>query len=165
MRTKFGGCAGSFARFVATLFLCVLLVPCVPENGRADAAVTLAVTPFLAQGTSIQLGSAVSEAITSELVGHRDLVIVERSQFAALAKERTKTGGSSSKLAEPVADAPVTGRAPAWMAWTLWLAWLAGLQDSARPAMPSDFLAGFTFNRLHKEDILLRGEILPAFIS
>ena len=87
MRTKFGGCAGSFARFVATLFLCVLLVPCVPENGRADAAVTLAVTPFLAQGTSIQLGSAVSEAITSELVGHRDLVIVERSQFAALAKE------------------------------------------------------------------------------
>ena len=46
-----------------------------------------------------------------------------------------------------------------------WLAWLAGLQDSARPAMPSDFLAGFTFNRLPKEDILLRGEILPAFIS
>ncbi len=87
MRTNFGGCAGSFARCVAMLVLCVLLIPCVPENGRAEAAVTLAVNPFLAQGTSIQLGSAVSEAITSELVGCRDLVIVERSQLAALAKE------------------------------------------------------------------------------
>jgi hypothetical protein len=87
MKTKFGGCAGSVARFIATLFLCILLIPCVPGNGRADAAVTLAVTPFLSQGTSILLGSAVSETITSELVGRRDLVIVERSQFAALAKE------------------------------------------------------------------------------
>ncbi len=46
-----------------------------------------------------------------------------------------------------------------------WLAWLAGLQDSARPARPSEFLAGFAFNRLPRENILLDGEILPAFIA
>lgn len=27
----------------------------------------------------------------------------------------------------PATDAPVTGRAPAWMAWALWFAWLAGV--------------------------------------
>ena len=43
-----------------------------------------------------------------------------------------------------------------------WLAWLAGLQDSARPARPSEFLTGFTFSRLPKNNILLQGEILPT---
>ena len=46
-----------------------------------------------------------------------------------------------------------------------WLAWLAGLQDSARPAKPSEFLSGLDFSRLPKENIILDGETLPPFIS
>ena len=46
-----------------------------------------------------------------------------------------------------------------------WLAWLAGLQDNIRPARPSEFLAGFAFSSLPRENILLDGEILPAFIT
>lgn len=46
-----------------------------------------------------------------------------------------------------------------------WLAWLAGLQDSARPAKPSEFLSNFDFSRLPKENIILDKEVLPAFIS
>ena len=44
-----------------------------------------------------------------------------------------------------------------------WLAWLAGLQDSPRPAKPTEFLAGFVFSRVPKENILLQGESLPDF--
>ena len=46
-----------------------------------------------------------------------------------------------------------------------WLAWLAGLQDSARPAKPLEFLPNFDFSRLPRENIILNGEVLPAFIS
>ena len=46
-----------------------------------------------------------------------------------------------------------------------WLAWLAGLQDNTRPARPSEFLAGFASSPLPRENILLDGEILPAFIT
>ena len=46
-----------------------------------------------------------------------------------------------------------------------WLASLAGLQDKAMPARASEFLSAFSFSRLPKENIILNGENLPAFIS
>ncbi len=46
-----------------------------------------------------------------------------------------------------------------------WLAHLAGLQDNAKAAKASEFLSAFSFSRLPKENIFLRGENLPAFIS
>lgn len=45
-----------------------------------------------------------------------------------------------------------------------WLAHLAGLQDTAKPAKASEFLSTFSFSRLPKENIILCGENLPAFI-
>ncbi len=73
-----------YARAIAAAFL---LIMCVFISPEAEGAVTLAVAPFLSQGTSIRLGSAVNDAVTSELVGHRDLVVVERNRLAAVAGE------------------------------------------------------------------------------
>lgn len=54
----------------------------------AEAALTVAVNPFLSQGSSLFLGSSVSEILGTELVGTREVTVVERSQLGAVANQQ-----------------------------------------------------------------------------
>lgn len=66
------------------LFLAILLV------GRSASAsgLTVAVDTFLSQGSSFFLGSSVSELLRTELIGNRDISVVERGQLGAVAKQQ-----------------------------------------------------------------------------
>lgn len=72
---------------LAGAFLIVLSLALGPI-GPAGAALTVAVNPFLSQGASLFLGSSVSEILGTELVGTREVTVVERSQLGAVATQQ-----------------------------------------------------------------------------
>ena len=54
----------------------------------AEAALTVAVNTFLSQGSSLFLGSSVSEILGTELIGTREVTVVERRQLGAVAAQQ-----------------------------------------------------------------------------
>lgn len=59
------------------------------SQGTARASgLTVAVDTFLSQGSSIFLGSSVSELLRTELIGNRDIIVVERGQLGEVARQQ-----------------------------------------------------------------------------
>lgn len=84
--------AAAFRRLVTDKKI-LLLVLCLPVllvfHGRAGASgLTVAVDTFLSQGSSLFLGSSVSELLRTELIGNRDITVVERGQLGAVAQQQ-----------------------------------------------------------------------------
>ncbi len=72
--------------FVVFSLLSIFLLGCVPPLRASE--LTVAIDTFLSQGSSIFLGSSVSELLRTELIGNRDIAIVERGQLGAVAKQQ-----------------------------------------------------------------------------
>ncbi len=69
---------------VLLLFLALFALP-----GRVFAAsMTIAVQPFLAQGTSFHLGATVGDIVSTSLAGNRDITLVERSRLTEVARQQ-----------------------------------------------------------------------------
>lgn len=64
----------------AVLFL--FLLP-----GAEGASLSVAVQPFLSQGTEFHLGPAVSDIVSTSLAGARDITVVERMRLAEVARQ------------------------------------------------------------------------------
>ena len=63
----------------------LLLLLFSPEAEGAELSV--AVQPFLSQGTEFYLGPAVSEIVSTSLAGARDITVVERMRLAEVARQ------------------------------------------------------------------------------
>jgi len=68
---------------VIAVFLAFCTCFCNPANA---AGLTVAVDTFLSQGSSLFLGSSISELLRTELIGNRDITVVERGQLGAIAE-------------------------------------------------------------------------------
>jgi TolB-like protein len=84
----------------AVLFL--FLLP-----GAEGASLSVAVQPFLSQGTEFHLGPAVSEIVSTSLAGARNITVVERMRLAEVARQHrlsmsgvvdTATAATAGKL-------------------------------------------------------------------
>ncbi|MEA4880367.1 MAG: CsgG/HfaB family protein, partial [Synergistaceae bacterium] len=71
------------------LLLAAFLFPAVLASRPCQAApLSVAVAPFLSQGASFHLGSALSEMVTTALAGNRDITVVERSRLGEVARQQ-----------------------------------------------------------------------------
>ncbi len=68
--------------------LAALLLALLGPLPSAEAALTVAVNTFLSQGSSLFLGSSVSEILGTELIGTREVTVVERRQLGAVADQQ-----------------------------------------------------------------------------
>jgi len=69
--------------FILSAVLFLLLLP----PGAEGAGLSVAVQPFLSQGTEFHLGPAVSEIVSTSLAGARDITAVERMRLAEVARQ------------------------------------------------------------------------------
>ncbi len=69
--------------FILSAVLFLLLLP----PGAEGAGLSVAVQPFLSQGTEFHLGPAVSEIVSTSLAGARDITVVERMRLAEVARQ------------------------------------------------------------------------------
>ncbi|MDO9508447.1 MAG: tetratricopeptide repeat protein [Thermovirgaceae bacterium] len=74
----------SFFRFLWATLILVLFFP----TTASASGLTVAVDTFLSQGSSIFLGTSISELLRTELIGNRDIAIVERGQLNAVAEQQ-----------------------------------------------------------------------------
>lgn len=70
--------------FLAVAAFLVVLTATSP----AHASLTVAIDTFLSQGSSLFLGSSISEMLRTELIGNRDISVVERGQLGEVAKQQ-----------------------------------------------------------------------------
>lgn len=76
-------------RVVPANALLLLLLALFSLPGVSSAAhMTVAVHPFLAQGTSFHLGETVGDIVSTSLAGNRDITLVERSRVAEVARQQ-----------------------------------------------------------------------------
>lgn len=80
-----------FQRAGLPLLLFVAVLLCATFSGARPcraAPLSVAVAPFLSQGASYHLGSALSEMVTTALAGNRDITVVERSRLGEVARQQ-----------------------------------------------------------------------------
>ena len=76
-------------RNISAFSVLLLLLTLFALPGRVFAAsMTIAVHPFLAQGTSFHLGATVGDIISTSLAGNRDITLVERSRLTEVARQQ-----------------------------------------------------------------------------
>ena len=69
--------------------LAVTMAALVLSASSAGASgLTVAIDTFLSQGSSLFLGSSISELLRTELIGNRDITVVERGQLGAVAEQQ-----------------------------------------------------------------------------
>ncbi|HDQ92632.1 MAG TPA: tetratricopeptide repeat protein [Synergistetes bacterium] len=75
----------TFSRRTVAMAMAVLLVS---ASSAGASGLTLAIDTFLSQGSSLFLGSSISELLRAELIGNRDIIVVERGQLGAVAEQQ-----------------------------------------------------------------------------
>lgn len=71
-----------------TTLLLLLALFALPGRAFASSMTTVAVQPFLAQGTSFHLGATVGDIVSTSLAGNRDITLVERSRLTEVARQQ-----------------------------------------------------------------------------
>lgn len=74
----------SFSRLLGVELVFVLIF----STSVLASGLTVAVDTFLSQGSSIFLGTSISEILRTELIGNRDIEVVERGQLGAVAEQQ-----------------------------------------------------------------------------
>ncbi len=74
---------------IAKTIIIILLLFCSNLALQAIASpMSVAVHPFLAQGTSLYLGDSIGNIISTSLAGNRDITVVERTRLEELARQK-----------------------------------------------------------------------------
>ena len=79
---------GRANRLPLILLAATLLLATLAARPSGAAPLSVAVSPFLSQGASFHLGSALSEMVTTALAGNRDITVVERSRLDEVARQQ-----------------------------------------------------------------------------